>query len=77
MNNTNTTRELRKVQGEINKIENDISKLTDLYLDNTLNKDIFRVKYDELEQKLEKLQDKTRFIGSHFWNPPHIIPLPI
>ena len=23
----------------------------------------------------EKLKDKTRFIGMHFWNPPHIIPL--
>lgn len=23
----------------------------------------------------EKLQDKTRFIGMHFWNPSHIIPL--
>ncbi|NLW40659.1 MAG: 3-hydroxyacyl-CoA dehydrogenase family protein, partial [Tissierellia bacterium] len=22
----------------------------------------------------EKLKDKTRFIGMHFWNPPHIIP---
>lgn len=23
----------------------------------------------------EKIQNKTRFIGMHFWNPPHIIPL--
>lgn len=23
----------------------------------------------------EKLKSKTRFIGMHFWNPPHIIPL--
>ena len=23
----------------------------------------------------EKVQNKTRFIGMHFWNPPHIIPL--
>lgn len=23
----------------------------------------------------EKLKDKTRFLGTHFWNPPHIIPL--
>jgi len=23
----------------------------------------------------EKLKNKTRFIGMHFWNPPHIIPL--
>jgi 3-hydroxybutyryl-CoA dehydrogenase len=23
----------------------------------------------------EKVKDKTRFIGMHFWNPPHIVPL--
>lgn len=28
-----------------------------------------------INQISEKLNDKTRFIGMHFWNPPHLIPL--
>ncbi len=56
LSSTSTAKELKKVEKEIYKIENNINKLIDLHLEGILDKASFEVKHIELIQELEKVK---------------------
>lgn len=60
LSSTNTAKELKKVEKEIYKIENNINKLIDLHLEGILDKASFEVKHIELIQELEKVKSNEK-----------------
>ena len=49
-------KQMKKLSGEISKTEVKISKLVDLHLDDSIGKEVYEQKYEELSGALEKLK---------------------
>lgn len=56
LNNTNTAKELRRVQREITSYENKLNKLVDMRIDEVIDKATYEIKFEELSTALEKLK---------------------
>lgn len=56
LNNTNTAKELKRVQREITSCQNKIDKLVDMRIEEIIDKDTYENKYSELCTAIEKLK---------------------
>ncbi|KNY29483.1 recombinase family protein [Pseudobacteroides cellulosolvens] len=58
LSNLDIAKELKRVQREIDSIENKLSKIVDMRVDEVIDKDTYEAKYIELSGKLEKLKSE-------------------
>lgn len=58
LSNLDTAKELKRVQKEIDSIENKLSKLVDMRVDEVIDKETYEAKYTEFSGKLEKLKSE-------------------
>lgn len=56
LNNTNTAKELKRVEREVNAFENKLKKLVDMRIDELIDKSTYEIKFAELSTALEKLK---------------------
>ncbi|MEF9623368.1 recombinase family protein [Streptococcus dysgalactiae] len=56
LNNTNTAKELKRVEKEIISYENKLKKLVDMRIDEIIDKATYEIKFTELSTALEKLK---------------------
>lgn len=56
LNNTNTAKELKRVEREITSYENKLKKLVDMRIDELIDKSTYEIKFAELSTVLEKLK---------------------
>lgn len=56
LNNTNTAKELKRVQREITSYENKLNKLVDMRIDEVIDKTTYEIKFVEISAVLEKLK---------------------
>ncbi|EQB87310.1 hypothetical protein J2Z44_003022 [Clostridium punense] len=66
LNNTNTAKELKRVEREITSYENKLKKLVDMRIDEIIDKATYEIKFTELSTALEKLKvEKTDLDASN------------
>jgi len=58
LNNLDTSKELNKVQKEIQSLENKLSKLVDMRVDDIIDKETYEIKYIDITTKIEKLKSQ-------------------
>lgn len=58
LNNTNTAKELKRVEREITSYENKLKKLVDMRIDELIDKATYEIKFTELSTVLEKLKSE-------------------
>lgn len=56
INNTNSVKELKRIQREVSTVENKLKKLVDMRIDEMIDKDTYELKYLQLSKELEKLK---------------------
>lgn len=58
LNNMDIAKDMKRVQKEIDSVENKLGKLVDMRMDEIIEKETYETKYIELSSKLEKLKSE-------------------
>lgn len=64
LSNMDVSKELKKVEKDILSVENKLSKLVDMRVDDIIDKDTYEAKYTELKNQMEKLKSNQTDLKS-------------
>ena len=68
LNSSDCTNKIKRIDKLLIKEENRLNKLTDMMLDDKINKEVYDTKYKELSYKLSKLNDEKKMLTENNLN---------